>query len=254
MLISGLCYSVIGLCFCRFIWAASREEKEASKYEQEMRQSQKTDHGTSRKRHRTSPYSSITIYEPWYEISNNVLCATSKVSDQPALTGDHRHFCMYGSPLISYSVYDFRSNIIRQLINALCLSRPYVRAALFDWSFCEGSTVCLGHLSGQHCMSGLFVIAALSMSGPFVKAGTVCQGRHCLPLPFVIAALFAPGSFVRAALYVWAFCQGCHICMGKNFRIIPEFKILRLTFYGKSASKCWIKQILIASLIYFQIL
>ena len=24
------------------------------------------------------------IYEPWYEISNNLFCATSKVSDQPA--------------------------------------------------------------------------------------------------------------------------------------------------------------------------
>ena len=24
------------------------------------------------------------IYEPWHEISNNVVCATSKASDQPA--------------------------------------------------------------------------------------------------------------------------------------------------------------------------
>ena len=37
----------------------------------------------------------------------------------------------------------------------------------------------------------------------------------------------------------------------KVFRIIPEFRILRLTFHRKSASKCWIRQILIASLIYF---
>ena len=24
------------------------------------------------------------VYEPWHEISNNVVCATSKASDQPA--------------------------------------------------------------------------------------------------------------------------------------------------------------------------
>ena len=36
------------------------------------------------------------------------------------------------------------------------------------------------------------------------------------------------------------------------FGIIPEFRILRLTFCGKSASKCWIRQIKQASLIYFQ--
>ena len=38
----------------------------------------------------------------------------------------------------------------------------------------------------------------------------------------------------------------------KVFRIIPEFRILRLTFNRKSASKCEIRQSLIASLIYFQ--
>ena len=36
------------------------------------------------------------------------------------------------------------------------------------------------------------------------------------------------------------------------FRSIPEFRILRLTFHGKSASKCWIQQIIIGSLIYIQ--
>ena len=36
------------------------------------------------------------------------------------------------------------------------------------------------------------------------------------------------------------------------FRINPEFRILRLTFHRKSASKCWIEQIIKASLIYFQ--
>ena len=39
------------------------------------------------------------------------------------------------------------------------------------------------------------------------------------------------------------------ICMGDSFRIIPEFRILRLTFYRKSASKSLIRQILMASLI-----
>ena len=38
----------------------------------------------------------------------------------------------------------------------------------------------------------------------------------------------------------------------KAFRIIPEFRILRLTFHRKSASKSWIRQILMASLIKFQ--
>ena len=35
----------------------------------------------------------------------------------------------------------------------------------------------------------------------------------------------------------------------KAFRIVPEFRILRLTFCGKSASKSWIWQILIVSLV-----
>ena len=34
----------------------------------------------------------------------------------------------------------------------------------------------------------------------------------------------------------------------KVFRIIPEFRILRLTFYRKTASKCWIQQIVIGSI------
>ena len=38
----------------------------------------------------------------------------------------------------------------------------------------------------------------------------------------------------------------------KVFRIIPEFRILGLTFHRKSASKCGISEIIIASLIYFQ--
>ena len=36
--------------------------------------------------------------------------------------------------------------------------------------------------------------------------------------------------------------------------INPKLRILRLTFYGKSASKCWIRVIIIASLINFQII
>ena len=34
--------------------------------------------------------------------------------------------------------------------------------------------------------------------------------------------------------------------------IIPEFRILRLTFHRKSASNCQIRQVKIASLIHFQ--
>ena len=39
----------------------------------------------------------------------------------------------------------------------------------------------------------------------------------------------------------------------KVFWINPEFRILTLTFHRKSASKCWIKEIIIASSISFQI-
>ena len=38
----------------------------------------------------------------------------------------------------------------------------------------------------------------------------------------------------------------------KVFRIIPEFRILRLTLHRKSASKFCIRQIIMTSLIYFQ--
>ena len=37
----------------------------------------------------------------------------------------------------------------------------------------------------------------------------------------------------------------------KVFRINPEFRILMLTFHWKSASKCWIREIIVASLIIF---
>ena len=39
----------------------------------------------------------------------------------------------------------------------------------------------------------------------------------------------------------------------KVLRINPEFRILRLTFHRKSASKCWIKQIIIASRFIFNL-
>ena len=45
---------------------------------------------------------------------------------------------------------------------------------------------------------------------------------------------------------------GLFIQWVKVFRIIREFRILRLTFHRKSASKCYIRQIIMASLIYFQ--
>ena len=38
----------------------------------------------------------------------------------------------------------------------------------------------------------------------------------------------------------------------KVFRIIPEFKILRLTFHRKSASKCCIREIMIVFSVYIQ--
>ena len=44
-----------------------------------------------------------------------------------------------------------------------------------------------------------------------------------------------------------------HTTWVKVFRIAPEFRILRLIFHRKSASKPWIKQILMAFLIYFSL-
>ena len=43
-----------------------------------------------------------------------------------------------------------------------------------------------------------------------------------------------------------------HINIGESFRINPEFRILRLTFHRKSASKCLIQEIIVAFLISFQ--
>ena len=39
----------------------------------------------------------------------------------------------------------------------------------------------------------------------------------------------------------------------KGFRINPEVRIFRLTFHRKSSSKCWIKEVIKAFLISFQI-
>ena len=50
----------------------------------------------------------------------------------------------------------------------------------------------------------------------------------------------------------YASSEGNLLYMGENFRIIPELRISRLTFFGKSASKCLIREIIIASLIYFK--
>ena len=64
-------------------------------------------------------------------------------------------------------------------------------------------------------------------------------------------------KFLNVALrqhpYV-AYCWCPNYAWVKVFRINPEFRILRLTFHRKSASKCWIMQILIASLISFQVI
>ena len=71
------------------------------------------------------------------------------------------------------------------------------------------------------------------------------------------------GSCVKCLVY-WHFAtfftkrptknlqQMIHLTWMKVFRIIPEFRILRLTFYRKSASKCWIGRIILGFLIYIQ--
>ena len=51
--------------------------------------------GIQRRSHTSSqvnpgPYGKSELNEPWHEISNNVVCATSKGSDQPA--------CAYAQP------------------------------------------------------------------------------------------------------------------------------------------------------------
>ena len=51
-------------------------------------------------------------------------------------------------------------------------------------------------------------------------------------------------NFTVQSLYTWV----------KDFRINPELRILRLTFHRKSASKFWIWEIILASLISFHII
>ena len=51
-----------------------------------------------------------------------------------------------------------------------------------------------------------------------------------------------------------AFASIMELTWVKVFRINPKFRILRLTFHRKSASKCCIKAIIIASLIDFHII
>ena len=66
---------------------------------------------------------------------------------------------------------------------------------------------------------------------------TFLNGQWTLKLENNIA-----GQTWLTSLYAWVkFC-----------RIIPEFRILRLTFHRKSAPKSWIRQILMASFIWFQ--
>ena len=53
----------------------------------------------------------------------------------------------------------------------------------------------------------------------------------------------------------WAFNEGFYAyAWVEVFRIIPEFRILRLTFHRKSASKCRIREITTAFFISFQII
>ena len=45
-----------------------------------------------------------TVYEPWHEISNNVVCATIKGSDQPLLVSEIFFDC-YAPDRTSFGVY-----------------------------------------------------------------------------------------------------------------------------------------------------
>ena len=80
---------------------------------------------------------------------------------------------------------------------------------------------------------------------------TVCKGNQQMTLagkeliysPAELVAVLVPMAISEEiAMYAWV----------KVFRIIPEFRILRLTFHRKSASKCWIGRIIIGLLIYIQ--
>ena len=52
----------------------------------------------------------LTLFQPWHEISNNVVCATSKASDQPALTRSLisafacRLYILTGTPLTEHNL------------------------------------------------------------------------------------------------------------------------------------------------------
>ena len=69
------------------------------------------------------------------------------------------------------------------------------------------------------------------------------QGCVIFDFISVFIHLFTPHNYCIIVVKISAWM--------KVFRIVPEFRILRLTFHRKSASKSLVKQILIASLIYF---
>ena len=58
-----------------------------------------------------------------------------------------------------------------------------------------------------------------------------------------ITWIYTVGKFIPLQL--------SHQTWVKVFSVFPEFRILRLLFHRKLASKCWIREIIIANLIYY---
>ena len=92
---------------------------------------------------------------PWYEISNNVVCATSKGSDQPAYT--HSLIRAFASCLNILWLLSYWPNILSKLKRGLHrLVRVYTchNATLFEFT-CRGSNViCWSRLLHVNTFSG----------------------------------------------------------------------------------------------------
>ena len=135
----------------------------------------------------------------------------------------------FGLERIIFVCTDFTETFFSKLRSA---GLNYYLPSFFTDSYCAG-------VSNKHCLLTFFIVScryiaicckALCSAGLMQNVSDLISQKHGLHRVWLIVTK------------AWV----------KIFRIMPEFRILRLTFHKKSASKCWIRQILIASLIDFR--
>ena len=176
------------------------------------------------------------VNEPWHEISNNVVCATSKASDQPA----HMRSLIWGFACLLNIIWllSYWLNIIWAVTwdfeqCGMC-DQQSLRSA---WAYSQSDqSLCL---SLEYSMT-VKLLTRHHLEFQSLKGG--CTGLS------------------ESTLVKMPHCWKSHVMaqMGSNawvkvFRIIPEFRILKLTFHRKSASKCWIRDIIVGFLIYISL-